>query len=162
MTDAHLSLRPAATALSAPAVAAEFSLVPPAGSVSVSAATRQRLRAAGAAERRSSGRAPAQGSPARRAPDGWSGQRLRLGWRCPGGGRGSEGSEASGIQGAASTCCFYRPAGATARDVTDQPWVEAGGYYSKNPADAGGSGDRALITRGETFPLALCFKSEWC
>lgn len=41
---AHLSLRPAATALRAPGVAAEFSLVPRAGGVRVSAATQQRRR----------------------------------------------------------------------------------------------------------------------
>lgn len=54
---------------------------------------------------------------------------------------------------------LYRPAGATAREVT--PLLGGGGrLLPQNSADPGGSGDRALLTRRETFPLVLCSKLE--
>lgn len=109
-------------------------MVPRAGGVRVSAATRRLgLWAAGSAGTRSSGQALAQGCPARRAPGGGSGQRLLLSSGCRGGVRVSGGRGASRLRVRCSEhLLLYRPAGATARDVTGRQWVEeAGGYYPR-------------------------------
>lgn len=134
-------------------------MVPRPGGVGVSAATRQRLPAAGTAEPRSNGRAPARGSPAPpgsrrlelpapRARLKMTGQRPRV---------RKEQSELGGGCGEH----FIDPR--EPPPVTSRlSWVEAGGYYPKTQLirEEVGIEPCYLLTRRESFPLVLCSKLE--